>query len=242
MLSKAGLIIALFSLLLGSCGEGVDDGQELTDAQKFLLALKGTWVGTADSAETASGTDRIVFEMILPSDGKPSLEGLTGYVWFGEELDTSPVNPDDPGVAWGDVYFVLREGYRFELQDMAIVSDRLFAKFSVHSQWAEFCEAQTEVYERHAGSQGIVYHCVPDWGTSSDENDENCIMWGPNGEEWPYKCSTIELCQDVCDCDSQSCTIDESDGPSHELDINVDIENGVMLGTGSLGRIEAVKQ
>ena len=44
----------------------------LTKDQKLLVALEGTWIGTASEASTMSGSKRIVMEMTLPETGEPA--------------------------------------------------------------------------------------------------------------------------------------------------------------------------
>jgi hypothetical protein len=239
------IIVMLLPLLLGACGSGVDEGDNLTAEQKFLLALEGTWVGTADGASTMSGSKRVVFEMALPDDSTPTLEGLSGKIWFGDEIDTSEVDPDFPRIADGAHGGYLRDGFRFDLVNMAIVKDRLLTEFMKEEQWIEFCEAQTMIFEIPPGPD--AYSCLPsfggDCGNVGPNGEEGCIHIPPEGEEIFISWDKHELCRDVCSCDVTSCMVDMSRITNGEkLDITVDIENGVMLGTGGLDRIEAVKQ
>ncbi len=231
------LICSMF--LLAGCGSGSDSG--LTEEQKFLLALRGTWIGTADEVHVLSASNRVVMDMTLPEDGGPALEGLTGDIWFGEEIGASECDPDDPELEH-QRYDFFRDGYVFELTDMAIVKNRLMAKFVYLIQWKECCEAITQIYSHDNG----FYHCMPTWGgdcgSVGPNGEEGCMLQGPDGETVFMSSSRMDLCMNLCSCDATSCTIEQSmTERGVELDLTVDIENGVMLGTG-LGRIEAVKQ
>lgn len=239
------IMVVLLPIILGSCGSGVDEGGNLTSEQKLLLALKGTWVGTADGAATMSGSKRVVFEMSLPDDDTPTLEGLTGKIWFGDEIDTSEVDPDFPRIKDGYHEHWLRDGFRFSLVNMAIVKNRLLAEFMTEEQWIEFCEAQTVTFEIPPGSGS--YSCLPssggDCGAVGPNGEEGCIFTLPEGGEMFISLGKEQLCISTCSCDAATCTVDMSNIRNGEkLDITVDIENGVMLGTGGLDRIEAVKQ
>ena len=237
MLKRLPVGIMLLSLVLGACGSGIDEGDDLTDEQKMMVALEGTWIGTADSFTTISGTDRIVIEMSLPSDGKPRLEGLSGTIWVGDELDTSEVDPDDPGLEHAYIDNRLREGCRFELMNIAIVSARILMEFQSDTQWTEFCEAQTEIYHWSESN----YSCTPYWWETHCDGSGICVIKPPGEEDISVTRGKIDLCERICDCDATSCTVEQLEKGDYELDITVDIENGVMLGEG-LGRIEAIKQ
>jgi len=217
----------------------------LTNFQKLLLALKGTWIGTASSPHTMSDTKRIVFEMTLPVNNEPTLEGLTGGIWFGDELDTTPADPDHPKIDEFRNYSFLRDGFVFTLLNMAILDGRLLADFHAMEQWKEFCEVQTEIY--HVAS--YLYTCIPygeGWsnvGGEGPDGEDGIIYSGPNGEEIFVSYDKQELCSSVCTCISSGCTVDISEGPySGNFDLSVDVDNGIMIGTSSEGRIEAFKQ
>lgn len=241
MTRKLSILFLLISFMLGACGNGVDDGDNLTSEQKLLQALDGTWIGTADGASTMSGSKRVVFTMTLPADERPSLEGLTGTIWFGEEIDTSQCDPKNPPIVDGRVDFI-RDGYVFELINMAIVKNRLMAGFNQVLQWSDCCEAITDIYENESNS----YFCMPTWGGDcgplGPQGEEGCILEGPNGESVFMSDGEMALCMNACECNESSCYVYFNPLSSGvELDITVDIANGVMLGEG-LGRIEAMKQ
>lgn len=231
---------AIFSALvfLAGCGSG---GGNLTEEQKFLVALDGTWVGTVEDANVMSGSKRVVMEMTLPDDGEPRLEGLTGSIWFGEAIDKTPCDPKNPPIEDERTDFI-RDGHVFELLDMAIVKDRLMARFHQVLQWSDCCEAIDTIYEHNPSS----YHCMPTWGGDcgaiGPEGQEGCLLEGPNGESVFMSSGEMALCMNTCECGQNGCYVHYN--PLHrgvELDITVDIQNGVMLGEG-LGRIEAMKQ
>jgi len=238
------MIVTLLSLMPMACGSGVDDGDSLTSEQALLQALDGTWIGTADEASTMSGSKRVVFEMSLPDDGKPSLDGLSGKMWFGDEIDTSEVDPDFPRMSDGAHEHYLRDGFRFTLMNMAIVKNRLLAEFISEEQWIEFCEAQTMIFEIPPGPD--AYSCLPSWGGDcgnvGPNGEDGCIFTLPEGGEIFICWGKEQLCISTCVCDEISCTADISRFNGEEMDITVDIENGVMIGTGGIGRIEAMKQ
>jgi hypothetical protein len=245
MYKSLSILFVLMSFVLGACGSGVDEGDNLTDEQKLLVALNGIWVGTADGASTMSGSKRVVFEMALPDDSTPTLEGLSGKIWFGDAIDTSEVDPDFPRIADGAHDGFLRDGFRFSLVNMAIVKDRLLTEFMKEEQWIEFCEAQTMIFEIPPGPD--AYSCLPSWGgdcgSVGPNGEDGCIITLPEGGEIFISDGKHEICRDVCLCDATSCTVDMNRISNGEkLDITVDIDNGVLLGTGGLDRIEAVKQ
>jgi len=217
----------------------------LTGFQKLLLALEGTWIGTADEAGTMSGSKRIVMEMTLPATGEPTLEGLTGGIMFGEGPDTRPADPDYPRIDEFHNKEDIRDGFMFTFLNMAFLNGRLLADFHIYEQWKEFCEAQTDIYHMAAD----LYTCNPygegwwDVGGEGPDGEEGIIYHGPNGEEIFVTYEKEELCSFVCVCDSSGCTVDISQGPaSGNFDLSVDIEKGIILGTSNEGRIEAVKQ
>ena len=217
----------------------------LTDDQKLLLALKGTWIGTAAEARTMRGTKRIVMEMYLPATGEPTLEGLTGGIWFGDEIDTRPVDPEFPRIDEGRSYWEIRDGFKFTLLNMDLLYVRLLAEFDIYEQWKEFCEAQTEVYS----TGGDAYTCTPSgagWWSEEGEGpngEQGTLHHGPNGEEVFLSLGKKELCDSVCVCDSFGCTEEIGQAtPEGQLDLAVDVDSGVIIGTGSEGSIEAIKQ
>ena len=104
----------------------------------------------------------------------------------------------------------------------------------------KFCEAQIEIYDNGDG----VYHCMPGgigWSVESG-GDGVSLLKGPEGQEVLMLETKVSLCQDICTCNATSCYVDLDAHPGIELDIAVDIEHGLMLGTGGVGRIEALKQ
>jgi len=225
--------ILFHSTILG-CGE---DSNGRTDEERFLLAIEGTWIGTAEFARTISGSTSVVIRLTLPNNDEPALEGLNGTIQFGEENNTSPVDPNNPGIG-GEDYDVFRDGYIFDLLDMAIVANRLLARFFPVTQWLDFCEAQTDLFQWDSG----MYSCAPDWPCDCYGIEEPCRFTGPSGEEIYMNQGKIALCRHVCRCESTGCTVNINEhGVGVELDFAVDTENGVMLGTG-LGRIEAIRQ
>jgi len=231
-------MIVGISILVVGCGS---DG--MTEQERFLKLLEGTWVGTAEDVLTVEGSNRINMNLALPADGKPALAGLTGTIWFGERSSPPEVNPDDPGV--GDyAYFQLWiDGFSFELVDMAIVDNRLMAGFNRMNQWGPFCEAQTEIYTWE-NSPGY-YSCLPDGGAScgplGPNGEECCVFEGLDGEDIFITPGKMELCMQTCRCEVDGCALAEEESRAVvELDLTVDVENGLMLGDG-LGRIEAVR-
>jgi hypothetical protein len=219
-----------------SVGVCIREGEMcLNEDQKFLLSLEGTWVGTADEAPTASGSRRIEIEISLSHGGEPSLEGLNGTLKFGEDVESPVVDPDDPGL---DVYNedTLLDGFVFDIINPDIVDSRLLIEFKPASQWIGFCEAQTVLYF----TEPNVYTCVPSWPNQCV--DHICTFENPEGGEVQVKESKVDLCFIVCRCDETSCTLDESGHANQRLDLTVDIDNGIMLGTGDVGTIEAVRQ
>lgn len=241
------VVLLFFVFLFGACGNGVDEGGIFTEEQKLLIALEGTWVGMTDEAVTFSSDQSVVLNMTLPGDGKPRLEGLAGTIRLGGEIDNTQVDPDIPNYPLSN-WYAIRDGFIFDLQEMAIVSNRLIAEFEAMMQWSDFCEAQAIVYDNGGG----FYRCIPggqDWSgdcgpTKGPDGGEGCIYTGPNSEEVIVGQTKIDLCMFVCSCDADGCTVDAEtvEHGHNELDIAVDIDDGVMLGTGSLGRLEATKQ
>lgn len=232
-------LVAIVTTMWTGCGNGLDD-MNLTEQQKFLAELEGTWVGTAEHAWTVSGSRAIEFQMDLPEDGLPALEGLTGTVRFGGSYTPVEIDPDDPQIELSNDYRQLRDGYPFEMVDISLVGNRLLASFQFHRQWKEFCEAQTEIYE---GEEGVYYSCgpqPPNWECPLYSGDPYKTCEGPNGEEVTMLTVKIDVCNWACECDASSCTSNHGGGT--EMDITVDTRNGAMLGVGDLGRIEAVKQ
>lgn len=225
------------------CGPGwkcckdicIREGEMCLEDQSFLLALEGTWIGTADDAPTVSGSNRIEIEISLSPGGEPSLEGLSGTLRFGEDVGPPVVDPDDPGL---DVYRSdsLLDGFVFDILNPDIVDNRLLIEFKPVSQWVGFCEAQTVLYPILAD----VYRCIPPWPNQCI--DYMCTYENPNGGEVYIKESKKELCRLVCACEETSCTLDESGYPNQHLDLTVDIDHGLMLGSGDLGTVEAVRQ
>jgi hypothetical protein len=217
----------------------------LNDAQKLLVALEGTWIGTVSEAHTMSGTNRVVLEMTLPADGEPALDGLTGDIRFGEELDKTPADPEFPRIEDGYTYLDIRDGFRFTLLNMAILEGRLLAEFETAEQWKEFCEAQTKTYS----VEDELYLCLPgetSWWKEEGEGpngEQGMIFHGPNGEEEFLSIGKCQLCENVCECDSSGCSVD-IDNATHKgkLDLTVNPETGLMIGDGSEGHIEATKQ
>jgi len=217
----------------------------LNAEQKLLVALEGTWIGTASDAHTMSGTNRIVMEMALPPTDEPTLEGLTGTIWFGEKLDTSSVDPEYPRIDEGYSNVDIRDGFVFTLRDMDLLEGRLLGEFDIFEQWREFCEAQTVTYN----ISGNLYSCIPNvafWWSEPGEGpngEPGVIYHGPDGEEVFISNGKEELCAIVCACDLSGCTQGIGDNtPYGQLDLTVDIGSGVMIGTGSEGSIEATKQ
>jgi len=208
----------------------------LTEIQNFLLSLQGTWIGTADEAPTASGSKRMEMEIFLQPGGEPSLGGLSGALRFGEDVEPPVVDPDDPGL---DIYYEnsLLDGYIFDILNPAIVNNRLLIEFKHVSQWVGFCEAQTVLYLTGQDA----YSCAPPWPNDCDM-DHNCIFENPEGGEVQMKESKINICFLLCICDEYSCTLRENEYSNQRLDLTVDIDNGIMHGIGSVGRIDAVRQ
>ena len=85
-----------------------------------------------------------------------------------------------------------------------------------------------------------VYSCIPTWPGPC--TSFVCTLENPEGGEIQVKISKMDLCTHVCRCDEFSCTIHENEHVNQRMDLTVDIDNGLMLGTGDLGRIEAVRQ
>ncbi len=219
----------------------------LTEDQSLLVALDGTWIGTASEAhtQTMSGTNRIVMEMTLPANGEPALDGLSGSIWFGEELDTTPADPDFPRITDGYNYLNIRDGFKFTLLNMAILEGRLLAEFEIEEQWKEFCEAQTKTY--NVGDD--LYLCLStgnDWWSEEGEGpngEPGMIFHGPDGEEEFVSIGKCQLCKSVCECDITGCTVNIYQGThGGKLDLTVNIDSGEIIGDSSVGHIEATKQ
>ena len=213
---------------------------DFTEEQKFLLALEGNWVGSAEDVRTKSGSTDMRMVITLPQDGEPSLDGLVGTIVFGQDVEAGTCDPDDPP---GDTDFdSIRDGYWFELMDIAIVNDRLLAAVKTGEQWTECCQAIDDIFECIVDGIYTIYSCDPCPGWDPEPGDEGYYLYtGPNGEEFLMSGKRQGMCmaEMICRCDQFSCDI-SGGGKIYDLDITVDIDNGVMAGTG-LGRIEAIK-
>ena len=94
-----------------------------------------------------------------------------------------------------------------------------------------------------------VYICRPagtGWWSESGtgpNGEEGILYHGPNGEEVFMSWDKVHLCEDVCSCNYSGCTVDINQGPYNgNLDLSIDVDSGILIGTGSEGRVEAVKQ
>ncbi len=243
MATKMFMLPTILSLALAACGNGLEDGSNLIVEQEFLVALRGKWIGPAESVHTVSGSDRMIMNLDLPDDGLPRIEGLSGAIKFGIDVEPVKVNPDDPGLTYEDHHGIILDGFVFDLEDMAIVSNRLMSRFRFMEQWLPFCEAQTEIYDW--GNDH--YNCMPGgsgwWGEGGGLVPEGYTLFhGPEGQEILMLNSKVDFCISTCVCDSTSCTIPENYlSRQTEIDVAVDIERGFMLGTMGSTRITAVK-
>jgi hypothetical protein len=207
----------------------------LTEEQNLLLALEGTWVGTADDANTASGSKRIEIRISLPPGGASSFNDISGTIRFGMDVGPPVVDPDDPGL---DVYNEdsLLDGFVFDILKPAFVNGRMLLEYKPVSQWVDFCNAQSVLYL--AGPD--AYCCAPPWPGQCI--DHICTFENPEGGELQMKESKKEVCFSLCVCDEFSCILREKFYSNRHMDLTIDVDDGLMLGTGDDGTVQAVRQ
>jgi hypothetical protein len=111
--------------------------------------IEGTWQGTIDGFQSASGSDEVTMTFAAASDGS-----LTGAVYFGDA--TPPPPPTDPDVGYPTSAFSSRattntaqlyvDGFRHTARSTVFDGVRLRLQIPTLDVWAGWCALQTTTY------------------------------------------------------------------------------------------------
>src|ERR1700722_4186243 len=173
----------------------VDDGAPIDCGAP---SIDGTWHGTIDGFQSASGSNAVTMTFALQGDG-----ATVGTVYFGGS--TAPPPPTDPDVGYPPGLFsshattnlaaFFPDGFRHTAHDVVFDGVRLRLRIWTDDVWSAWCSLQTRTYrEPESDGSPPFYECEPDWAFTSDGNG-TCQIEDPSTSTFvPVDCGKWALC------------------------------------------------
>ena len=176
--------------------------QELGNTKSGIAAFVGEWDGYIENYQLPSGSDRV--KIVLALEGTD----LTGTVVFGTGDPPAPPTDPDVGYLSAATEDPCVEAFGYSVLGAQLTSERLQFKLSSSEPWKAWCEMQTPIED--TVNAGGNYMCVPNCGTAG--SDQGCYLECPDNVELPVDCGKLGLCQFMCKCTADGCSVPMAPG------------------------------
>jgi len=209
-----------------SGGTGGSGGSVVPEPGPFT----GTWKGYVENYTFSDNTDVVTMTL-------DAVEAqVAGHVTFGDSPPLAP--PTDPNVGYpppgssgnpgGIPYVEIKPtpGFAYAIGGGSFDGQRLKFTLALHELYKPWCEMQTPIADEvNAGN----YSCVPNWAGGGI--DGKCFFDNPEtGEKVWVDCGKVALCQTVCQCTAQACSVTLSPGPAFDMQLNPPNADGSVAG------------